>query len=260
MSSSGSPSTPVIVEREGPVLVVTLNRPDVLNAVDGECASLLAGAFDDLDQVDDLRVGVLAGGPRVFSTGMDMRAYADGNSPLVPGRGFGGLTERQPKKPLIAAVEGYALAGGFEMALACDLIIASRTAEFGLPEVTRGLIASAGGLLRLPHRVPYQLAMKLALTGERLDAEQALAHGLVVELVESGAARRRAIELGEQIARNGPLAIQLSKRSISRLACPVTPEMWSEQESLQRLILGSEDAREGVEAFREKRSPQWVGR
>ena len=257
---NSSADLPVVIERTGHILVVTLNRPDVLNAVDGQCAALLARAFDELDRDDDLRVGILAGSERAFSTGMDMKAYAAGSSPLVPGLGFGGLTERPPSKPLIAAVEGYALAGGFEMVLACDLVVASRTAVFGLPEVTRGLIASAGGLLRLPHRLPYQLAMKLALTGDRLSAADAFSHGLVVELVDPGAARRAAIELGEQVARNGPLAVRASKQAINYLARPVTKDMWIEQASLERLVLRSEDAQEGVTAFREKRSPQWVGR
>lgn len=254
------PAPPVTAVRSGAILMVAINRPQVLNAIDGETAALLVDAWDELDRDADLRVGVLAGGSRAFSTGMDMKAYASGSSPLVTGRGFAGLTERPPDKPLIAAVEGYALGGGFEMVLACDLVVAARTAEFGLPEVTRGLIASAGGLLRLPQQIPYRLAMKLALTGDRLSAEDAFAHGLLAELVEPGHALSAALAVAERIAANGPLAVRVSKHSINSGAGALTAEMWTAQAALERQVLGSQDAAEGVAAFRAKRPPRWTGR
>lgn len=247
----------VTVERVGSVLMIAINRPDVLNAIDEQTAALLALAFDDLDADDSLRVGVLAGGAKAFSSGADLAALRRGQSPVVPGRGFGGLTERPPLKPLIAAVEGYALGGGFEMVLACDLVVAASDAQFGLPEVTRGLIASAGGLLRLPTRVPYQLAMSIALTGDRLSAVDAHRHGLVTELVEPGQARARALALASRIARNAPLAVRASKRLIAEVACPITETMSESQAALQDEVLRSEEAAEGIAAFKERRDPQW---
>lgn len=179
---------------------------------------------------------------------------------MVPGRGFGGLTERPPRKPLVAAIEGYALGGGFEMALACDLIVATRTAQLGLPEVTRGLIASAGGLLRLPTRLPHPVAMRLALTGERLTGEQAFDLHLVSELVEPGFALEAAVTLAARVAENAPLAVQASKRMINAAVDGATAELVRVQVELQAELLTSRDVAEGIAAFGERRPPRWEGR
>ncbi|WP_236791808.1 crotonase/enoyl-CoA hydratase family protein [Amycolatopsis sp. GM8] len=245
---------------QGTILVIAIDRPSVRNAVDAATARQLAEAFDELDSDAGLRVGILTGRNGDFCTGMDLAAAARGERPIVPGRGFGGLTERPPRTPLIAAVEGYALAGGFEMVLACDLIVASRTAQFGLPEVRRGLIAGAGGLLRLPDRIPYHAAMRLALTGERMDAATAERYGLLAGLVDPGGAQAAAITLAERIADNAPLAVRNSKRIVAELGRPVAAELYARQEPLLREVYDSADAKEGVVAFTEKRPPQWQGR
>lgn len=250
----------VVVEGRDDVLVIRIDRPEVRNAVDAATASALGDAFDELDADDRWRAGVLSGGSEVFSAGADLRAVAAGESPLVPGRGFGGLTERPPRTPLVAAVEGYALGGGFEMVLACDLVVASRTARFGLPEVTRGLIASAGGLLRLPTRLPRPVATRLALTGERLSGEQAHDLHLVSELVEPGAALEAAVALAALIAANAPLAVRASKRLLSASADGDTAALLALQAELQAEVLASRDVAEGIAAFRERRPPRWEGR
>jgi len=251
----------VTTERlDGTVLVIAIDRPAVRNAVDAATARQLADAFDELDADAGLRVGILTGKGGDFCTGMDLAAATRGERPIVPGRGFGGLTERPPRTPLIAAVEGYALAGGFEMVLACDLIVASRTAWFGLPEVRRGLIAGAGGLLRLPERIPYQAAVRLALTGDRMDAATAERHGLLTELVDEGDALAAATTLARRIAANAPLAVRNSKRILAELGRPVPAERYAAQEPLLREVYDSADAQEAVLAFTEKRPPRWQGR
>lgn len=250
----------VLLERRDGVLVITIDRPDVLNAIDGSTAAELARAFTTLDEDDAVHVGVLHGGTRSFSAGADLRAVSAGESPLVPGRGFGGLTERPPRKPLVAAVEGYALGGGFEMVLACDLVVASRTAQLGLPEVTRGLIASAGGLLRLPTRLPHPVAMRLALTGERLSGEQAFDLHLVSELAEPGEVLEAAVALATRIAENAPLAVRASKRLVNAAVQGDAAELLRLQAELQTEVLGSRDVAEGIAAFRERRPARWEGR
>src|SRR4051794_27245965 len=202
----------VRVEPEGDVLVVTIDRPEARNAVDTAVAEGLAGAVDRLDGDEGLRVGVLTGAGGTFCAGMDLKAFVAGERPFVGDRGFAGIVRRPPVKPLIAAVEGWALAGGFEVALACDLIAASREARFGIPEVKRGLVAAGGGLPRLPSRIPYHLAMELALTGDPIGAERAEAVGLVSRLTAPGEALPGALELAATIAANGPLAVAASKR------------------------------------------------
>ena len=259
-----SAAPPVVTAGRDGVLVITIDRPAVRNAVDGRTAALLAEAFTTLDADDAWRVGILQGGSTAFSAGADLRAVAAGESPLVPGRGFGGLTEAPPHKPLIAAVEGYALGGGFEMALACDLVVASHTAQFGLPEVTRGLIASAGGLLRLPTRVPHSVAMRLALTGDRLSAAEAYDLHLVTELVEPGSAFEAALALAARIAANAPLAVRASKRlvagAVDPTADPASADLLALQAELQARMLASHDVHEGIAAFQERRLPRWEGR
>jgi enoyl-CoA hydratase len=249
----------VLVETRGPVLIITLNRPEAKNAANLALAKGVAAAIDQLDGDDSLTVGVITGAGGTFCSGMDLKGFLRGESPSVPGRGFAGLTDAPPKKPLIAAVDGYALAGGMELALACDLIVANRNAKFGIPEVKRGLAAAAGGLIRLPRQMPYRLAMELALTGDFMPAERGYALGLVNRLTD-GPAIEGALELAAAIGANGPLAVKASKQVI------VESRLWSDEEAMkkQQAIVGkvftSEDAREGASAFAEKRAPNWKGR
>jgi enoyl-CoA hydratase len=242
------------------VMVITINRPGARNAVNAEVARGVAAALDALDASDTLNAGVLTGAGGTFSAGMDLKAFLTGESPAIPGRGFAGLTEAPPAKPLIAAVEGYALAGGCEMALSCDLIVAAEDAKFGLPEVKRGLVAAAGGLLRLPRKIPYQIAMELALTGGFLDARRAYDFGLANRLTEPGGALAAARELAAAIVANGPLAVRATKYIVSHAdEWPVT-EFWDRQQAVVAPVFTSADAREGALAFAEKRPPRWSGR
>jgi len=205
----------VIVERDGPILVVSINRPERRNAVTHAVSLGIAAAMDQLDDDDSLQVGIITGRGGSFCAGMDLHAFGDGERPEVEGRGFGGVTETPPRKPLIAAVEGFALAGGCELALACDLIVAANNAFFGLPEVTRGLVAGSGGLIRLPRRIPQAIALEYALTGARMAAEVAHHWGLVNRLVEPGAALSEAMALARSISANAPLATAMTKRIVS---------------------------------------------
>lgn len=250
----------LLLERDGTVLVIALNRPGVRNAVNHRLACELADAIDELDADDDLRVGILTGMGGTFSSGLDLKAFLGGEPGEVEGRGFAGLTEAPPAKPLVAAVEGFALAGGCEMALTCDVVVAARDAQFGLPEVRRGLIAGSGGLLRLPLRIPPQVAMEYALTGANLLAPDAHRWGLVNRLTAPGEALAAARELAAQIAANAPLAVRLTKEIVSQA------HYWSEEEGRERQrsilarVFSSDDAREGSAAFLEKRAPVWRGR
>jgi len=250
----------LLVEHHDGIVVMTLNRPDARNAMTQTLAQELAAAIDELEARDDLRVGVLTGKGKAFCAGMDLKAFLRGERPSIPGRGFGGLTEKPPSKPMIAAVEGYALAGGFELVLACDLIVASTDAKFGLPEVKRGLVATAGGLLRLPLRIPPHVAMEYILTGDMMPADVAHHHGLVNRLVEPGQAVAKAIELGRAIAANGPLSLATSKRIVNSMADWSQDEMFVRQREIAEPVFQSEDAREGATAFAEKRAPKWKGR
>src|SRR5580658_2505684 len=204
----------VHTEVEHGVAVITINRPQARNAVNGEVARGIAAAIEGFDGRADVRVLVLTGAGGTFSAGMDLKGFLAGDAPMAAGRGFGGIVERPPAKPVIAAVEGYALAGGFELVLACDLVVASEEAKFGLPEVRRGLVAGAGGLLRLPNRIPYHLAMEIALTGEHFSAARLAAAGLVNKLVPAGEALSAAKELAHKVALGAPLALVASKRVI----------------------------------------------
>ena len=251
---------PVLIERRDGVLLITLNRPQARNAVNSALAHGVAAALDELDGDDALKVGVLTGAGGSFCAGMDLKAFVAGERPYVEGRGFAGIAQRPPRKPLIAAIEGYALAGGLEVALACDVIVAARDARLGIPEVKRGLIAAAGALIRLPRRVPYHVAMELALTGDPIDAERAHAVGLVNRLADPGEAVAVALELASAIAANGPLAIDASKKIVSAAQDWTEEQAWREQAETVAAIMGSEDAREGATAFAEKRAPVWKGR
>ena len=241
------------------VAVITINRPEAKNAVNREVAEGIAAAVDELDARQDLVIGILTGAGGTFSAGMDLKAFARGETPTLPGRGFGGLTERPPAKPLIAAVEGWALAGGCELALSADLVVAARDAKFGLPEVTRGLVAAAGGLLRLPKALPYPLAMEIALTGDPITAEMAHQHGLVNRLTAPGEAIDAARELAGRIARNGPLAVRASKQIVSGAVRWTDTEAFAAQADIAAPVMTSADAQEGARAFAEKRAPVWKG-
>ncbi len=253
-------SEPVLTEAADGVLLITLNRPEARNAVNAAVAEGVAAALDRLDAEDDLRAAILTGAGSSFCAGMDLKAFVAGERPYAEGRGFAGIAQRPPEKPIIAAIEGYAVAGGFELALACDLIVAARDAKVGIPEVKRGLVAAAGALIRLPKRIPYHLAMELALTGDPIGAERAHAVGIVNRLAEPGEAVDAARELAAAIARNGPLATAGSKRIIVAAQDWTEEEAWERQGEIAGPIMGSEDAREGATAFAEKRDPVWRGR
>jgi len=243
------------------LLLMTINRPEARNAINFETAQALATALDRLDEDDAIILGILTGAGNTFSAGMDLKAFAaTGQRPLIAGRGLGGLTERPPKKPLIAAVEGYALAGGFELALACDLIVAANNAQFGLPETRRGLVPSAGGMLRLPHRLPYHVALEVILTGEMLNATRAQQFGLVNRLAEPGQALAAALALGRTIAQNGPLAIQAAKQIIHLSRDWPQEHMFTLQRPYVDKVFASQDAKEGAAAFTQKRPPVWQGK
>lgn len=249
---------PVDVRREGAALVVTLNRPAARNALDRQSALAVAVALDQLDADASLAVGILTGAGGVFSSGMDLKAFQrTGERPEVPGRGLAGLTRRPPVKPLLAAVEGYALAGGFELVLACDLVVAARDASFGLPEVRRGLIAGSGGLLRLPRRIPAAIAMEYALTGGVMPAADAYRWGLVNRLCEPGEALAGSLELAARIIANGPLAVRITKELVTRAGADADPESWLRQDERLARVLASPDAAEGAAAFVQKRPPVW---
>src|SRR5262252_6418691 len=228
------------------VAVITINRPEARNAVNGDVARGIAAAVEDFDARPDVRVIVLTGAGGTFSAGMDLKGFLSGDSPIVADRGFGGLVQQPPAKPIFAAVEGYALAGGFELVLACDLIVASDTAKFGLPEVRRGLVAGAGGLLRLPRRVPYHLAMEIALTGEHFTAARLHQAGLVSRLTGAGQALAEARELAAQVARGAPLALAATKRVIVESADWDSGEAFARQGEVIRPVFTSADAMEGA--------------
>lgn len=251
----------VLVEVRGSVQIITINRPAVRNAINKEVAVALAAALSELDARPELHVGILTGAGGSFCAGMDLKAFAaGGDEPVVEGRGFAGMCEAPRAKPLIAAVEGHAVAGGFEIALACDLIVAARGASFGLPEVKRGLVASSGGLMRLPHRVSRNLAMEMAIIGDPISAEQAAACGLVNRLVENGGALDAALELARRIDANAPLAVAASKQIVDASRTWTDDEMFERQRPVARKVNGSSDAREGATAFAEKRAAAWQGR
>lgn len=242
------------------VLVLTMDRPQARNAMSMAMARQIADALEMLDSRDDLSLGIITGANETFCAGMDLKGFATGERPVVEGRGFAGIVKRPPIKPLIAAVEGYALAGGFEIVLSCDLVVASKAAKFGLPEVKRGLTAAAGGLMKLPQRIPYHLAMDLVLTGRMWPATEAADVHLVNRLAEPGQALAAALELAEEISANAPLALAASKQVMVQSVDWTLEERFDRQEEFVNPIRQSQDAKEGAQAFVEKRNPVWTGR
>ena len=250
----------VLTEVRDGVLVITLNRPEAKNAANRALAEGVAAAIDQLEADDTLRVAVLTGAGGTFCSGMDLKAFVSGELPAVKGRGFAGLTEYRASKPVIAAVEGYALAGGFELAISCDLIVAASDSRFGIPEVKRGLAAAAGGLVKLPKQIPYHVALEMALTGDFYSAERVYDLGLINRVCEPGEALNGALELAAKIAANGPLAVAASLMTIASAQDWTSDEMMAKQQEFIGHVFTSEDAIEGATAFAEKRAPVWKGR
>lgn len=247
----------VLLQHEDGIVLITINRPHQRNAVNRAVSYGVCAAVDELDERPDLRVGILTGAGGTFCSGMDLKAFLRGEVTRVEGRGILGIAMTPPKKPLIAAVEGYALAGGFESVLACDLVVAARNAQFGLPEAKRGLAAAAGGLLRLPRLLPPRIAMEIALTGDMIGAERLYQFGLINELTEPGGALDAARALARRILANAPLSVAASKRVIVQQQDWTLEEMWTRQAEITGPVLASKDAKEGAAAFAEKRAPVW---
>lgn len=250
----------VLIDIKDGIQTIVLNRPEARNAMTLAAAHAIAAALDNLDKRDDIHIAILTGAGSSFCAGMDLKGFLRGERPSIEGRGFGGLTTRPPRKPLIAAVEGYALAGGFELVLACDLVVAADNAQFGIPEVKRGLAATAGGLVRLPRQLPYRIALELALTGDLFPATRAFEFGLINRLTSPGEALAEARRLAEKIVSNGPLSVAASKRVVVESQDWSSEEMWDRQAELTEHVFESEDAREGSAAFAEKREPVWRGK
>lgn len=250
----------VLVDVADGIMTVTLNRPEAKNAANRALAEGVVAAMDELDGNDDIRVAILTGSGGTFCSGMDLKAFVTGETPQIEGRGFAGLTEKGPRKPLIGAIEGYALAGGLELAISCDLLVSADNAKFGIPETKRGLAAAAGGLMKLPRQIPPRVAMELALTGEFIDAQRALDLGLINQIVPAGTALDAAKELAAKIVANGPLAVAVSKQVVLESADWTADNMWQKQGELVMPVFTSEDAIEGATAFAEKRAPNWKGK
>ncbi len=245
----------VLTERKGRVLLITLNRPDAMNAINGALSSQLVAATEELDGDSGLTAGVLTGAGRGFCSGMDLKAFAKGED-IGPMMTF---IRNGARKPLIGAIEGFALAGGLELALSCDLLVAAKGVKLGIPEAAVGLFAAGGGLARLPSRVGYGKAMEMAITADPITAEQAAEYGLVSRLTEKGEAVDTALELAERVAKNAPLAVAASKELIKATLGVPEEEFWKLQAPLQKTVFASDDAKEGPRAFAEKRPPEWTG-
>jgi enoyl-CoA hydratase len=258
MSDEEKPA--VLVEARDGVQVITINRPEARNALNGAVARGIAAAVDELDASDELRVGVLTGAGGTFCSGMDLKGFLTGDLPIVEGRGLGGITERPPRKPLVAAVEGYAVAGGFELLLACDLVVAADNAKLGVPEVKRGLVAGAGAAMLLPQRIPPAIALELLLTGDPITAARAAELGLVNRVVPEGGALDGALALAASIAANGPLAVATTKQVALESSDWSHAERWEKQGEMMMPVFVSADAQEGATAFAEKRPPRWTGK
>lgn len=248
-------SDAVLTEQRGRVLLITLNRPDAMNAINGDLSAGLWAAVERLNSDAGLTAGVLTGNGRGFCAGMDLKAFARGED-IGPMMTF---VKRGADKPLIGAIEGFALAGGLELALSCDLLVAADGAKLGIPEVNVGLFAAGGGLLRLPSRVGYGKAMEMAITGDPMRAAEAAQYGLVARVVEPGTAVDVAMELAERVAKNAPLAVAASKQLVKATQGVTEDEFWAFQQPLQASVFTSNDAAEGPRAFAEKRPPEWTG-
>jgi len=248
----------VLTDTQDNVLIITINRPEAKNAVNRAVAEGVANAMERLDDDTDLNAAIITGAGGTFCSGMDLKAFLTGELPFIKGRGFAGFVESPPQKPLIAAVEGYALAGGMEVAIASDLVVAHEKAQFGIPEVKRSLVAAAGGLLSLPSIIGKRMAMELALTGDFIGAQRAYEIGFV-NRVTGGNALEAAMELAAKIAANGPLALKATKRIINERPDWSSKEMWAKQMEISDHVFASNDAKEGARAFAEKRKPKWSG-
>ena len=253
---------PVLSERRGDLLLITLNRPQARNAVNTELAGALAEQLDRLDSDSELRGAVLTGAGKGFSAGADLKALVRGESGSHPERGFAGIVRRGPVKPIIAAVEGFAVAGGFEIALACDLIIASENAVFALPEPKVGLAALAGGVHRLPRQIGLKRAMGMILTARHVSAKEGFELGFVNEVVPAGKALEAAERWAETIAKNSPMSIRASKQAIQKGLNVSLEQAIAEQREYPavKAMAASQDYIEGPKAFAEKRPPKWLGR
>ncbi|MHB8438616.1 MAG: crotonase/enoyl-CoA hydratase family protein [Acidimicrobiales bacterium] len=249
-------------ERRGHVEIVTINRPEARNAINGDVTAAMDGILNAAEHDDDVWVVVLTGaGDKAFSAGMDLKAFASGNGAgIIDANGFASITKRAFPKPIVAAVNGTALAGGCEIMLSCDLVVAAEHAVFGIPEVKRGLIAGAGGLIRLPKRIPRAVALELALTGDPIDAQRAYQIGLVNRVVPAQLLMEEAVALAEVIAANAPLAVRCSKKVMLTSSDMTEAEAWSMNDATFGEIFTSADAMEGAVAFAEKRAPNWQGR
>lgn len=260
MTATETHTGDVQVEIDGGIMVITIDRPAQRNAMTKAAAARIAAALDELESRSDLTVAILTGAGGTFCAGMDLKRFAAGELPRVDGRGFGGLVEAPPDKPLIAAVEGWALGGGLELVLACDLVVAADTARFGLPEVKRGLLARGGGNVRLPRRIPRAFAMQALLTGEPFDAVRAREWGLVNEVVAEGRALSAARALAGTITANAPLAVVAAKRLVIESEDWPAGELFARQSAIAQPVFDSADAAEGAAAFAQRRKPVWTGR
>ena len=253
---------PVDYEKRGPLAIITINRPEARNAVNGEVAAGIEAGIDQLEDDDEVWVGILTGVPPVFCAGADLKEINAGNAGALQTKrgGFGGITTRERTKPIIAAVDGPALAGGTEIVLSCDLVVASNTATFGIPEVKRSLVAGAGGLFRLGRKIPINIAMECTLTGDPISADRAHHFGLVNELVEPGEALGAAVELADRICANAPVAVRESRKIVIEATNAPDEVGWRMSVEGMARAMQSEDFKEGLTAFIEKRPPKWTGR
>jgi enoyl-CoA hydratase len=260
MADTDTPNNLILTEKRGHILIITINRPEARNAFDGATARRMEEVIDQFDADADTRIAIITGAGKAFSAGQDLKAAARGDMGVGKRRGGFGIMAVPPKKPIIAAVEGHAVAGGLELCLACDLIVAARDARMGVPEVRHNLVAVGGALFRLPKRIPYHVAMELALTAETPTAEFFHRFGLVNRLAEPGHALEVAIELADRILRNGPLAVAASKQIMMQAREWSEADAWTRQMEIARTAVNSEDTREGLRAFAEKREPVWRGK